>query len=258
MFGINKEHKSGLGAGMIRQWEILHYPSMLDANRYRISLWSDGSDVSKIRMLFPERVGAVWVPRRKPYNCAFFVYGSSPEEKAELEELLSGKAPFPEAPSRFVPAKPMDEHLTKEDTQEVLLMDAIIQEEKLVTTGLGGNRRGNRVVRVGYFVPDYMPDAGEKVHEILLRTLFDKKVSVTFEKVFSVPFGALTLKEVHRLLKECQNYSVTRAIAIGEPSSMEGLCRKAKESGIFITPLAESVINKNLWLTMIAEILSHD
>jgi len=57
---------------MIHQWEIFHYPSERDHNRYRFSLWSDGPDIAKIRNIFPGRVGAVWVPKRKPYNAAFF------------------------------------------------------------------------------------------------------------------------------------------------------------------------------------------
>lgn len=243
---------------MIRQWEILHYPSERDGDRYRLSLWSDGSDVARIRNLYPGRVGAVWIPRRKPYNCAFFVYRLDLDEKSELEDKLSGKTSFPESPLPFVAAKAVNEKLTKEDTQEVVLIDGAAPEGDAVTTGVGATSRAARSVRLGYFIPVYLPDAGSQVHSILERTLYDKKVSVTFENVFSVTYPSLSLSEIHRLIQHCQAKSVMRVIAVGDLAHMHALCKIAGEANIFVKPLSESVLDRNLWLTMVAEIISHE
>jgi len=243
---------------MIRQWEIFHYPSERDSNRYRFSMWSDGSDVATVRNIFPDRVGAVWIPRRKPYNAAFFVYSLTPDEKSKIEEMLSGKTHFPEAPAPFLAAKAVDPNLTKEDTQEVVLIDAEASSADSVSIGLGVVQKGRTMIRLGYFVPDYLPEAGDTVHSILQRTLQAKKVSVNFEKVFSASYPSLSLTEIHRLLKECEKHSVTRVVAVGETAHMHALRRIAISGGVFVQPLAEAVLDKNLWLTIIAEIISYE
>ncbi len=243
---------------MIHQWEIFHSPSERDPNRHRVSLWSGGQDVAKLRNLFPGRVGAVWVPHRKPYSTAFFIYHLKSEEKDQLEEMLSGKIPFPEAPPPVIPAKAMDERLTKEDTQEVLIIDHITGASSEVSSGLGGTKKEKSVFRIGYFVPDTLPTAGEVVQTILERTLYEKKVSVVFQKVFSASYGSLALPEIHQLIKLCQEHQVNRAIAVGESGKLEPLVRIAKGSGVFVQPLEESVLDRNLWVTMIAEILSYE
>jgi len=243
---------------MIHQWEIFHYPSDRDSDRYRFSLWSDGLDVAKVRNIFPNRVGAVWVPRRKPYNSAFFVYSLTPEEKIKIEAMLSGQASFPDAPTPFVPAKAADPNLTKEDTQEVILIDAVAGGTDSVSIGLGVPQKGKTKIRLGYFVPEYLPGAGDMVHSILEKTLQAKKVSVNFEKVFAASYLSLSLAEIHRLLKECEKHRVTRVVAVGETAHMHALRRIAVSGGVFVQPLAESVLDKNLWLTIIAEIISYE
>ena len=242
---------------MIRQWEILHYPSSTDPHRYRLSLWSDANDVEKIRSLFSHRVGVVWIPQRKPYNCAFFLYRLSEKEKEELEDILSGKIHFPQT-SVSIFQSPKQKKLSKEDTQEFLMkFDAVVAESNAVSTGLG-KTQGSGVVQLGYFVPDYLPDASNRVQEILERTLYEKKVSVTFEKSFSLSYSSISLTEINRLVKKCREQSINHVIAIGEPVHMHGLSKVVGENGIFVRLLSESVISKNLWLTIIAEILSYE
>lgn len=229
---------------MIEKWEVLPYPSDRDPNRYRISLRADGQDVAKVRSAFPGRVGAIWVPRRKPYNCAFFLYSISPQEKNDLENMLSGKSPL-DLPAPALPVKPLRKNLSKEDTQEILLE---VQKEA----------GGQRTVRLGYFFPNYLPDAADKVQQILSNTLVDKKISVKLEKTFAFSYASLTLKEIRTLIQKCHEEAVNCVVAVGEPARMVGLRKMGKESGVFIRPLPESVLDRNLWLSMIAEIISHE
>lgn len=243
---------------MIHQWEMLHYPSERDPDRYRLSLWSDGIDVAKLRNLFPGRAGAIWIPRRKPYNCAFFLYGISKDEKDEIEEILSGKMPFPDAPAPALPVQSVDENLTKEDTQEVILVESSMGAGTSLRIGLGESVPTHRTLRLGYFVPDYLPNAAEVVHGILTRTLSGQKISVHFEKIFSFSYATLSLGDIHRLLKQCQEQLVTRIIAVGEPVHLIPLQKIGKKSGIFVKPIAESVLDKNLWLSLIAEIIAYE
>src|SRR3989338_4394154 len=156
---------------MIRQWEILHAPSVSDPYRHRLSLWSDAGDVEKIRSVFPQRTGVVWVPRRKPYNGAFFLYRLSQEEKVELEDLLSGKTAFPE---KIVSSSKKN---SKKDTQESVLKEGNPDPDpetaeagdREVVTGLG-HAPATGPTPIGYFVPDYLADAGDRIQEILERT----------------------------------------------------------------------------------------
>ena len=232
---------------MIRQWEILHAPSVSDPYRHRLSLWSDAGDVEKLRSVFPQRTGVVWVPRRKPYNCAFFLYRLSQEEKLELENLLSGKTAFPEKAAASSKKKSID------DTGEI---EALVTGDEGIT-GLG-RAPVSGPTSIGYFVPDYLADAGDRIQEILERTLYEKKVSVAFQKKFTLPYRSLSLSQIHWLIDRCREQSVKHAIAVGDPGHLQSLKKMAKSKGIYVRILPEAVIDKNLWLTVVAEMLSHD
>lgn len=243
---------------MIHQWEVFHYPVDFDPNRYRLSLWADGPDVAKIRDLYPGRAGALWIPKRKPFNAAFFLYKFSAHEKDELEQILSGKIPLPEKSASFIPSQPLNKKLTHEDTQEVLLMDVIAKEGEDVSSGLGKPSSKTRSIKIGYFVPSYFSVAGDRVHSILENTLVEKKVSVEFKKDFILPYQSLSLSEIRQLIEKCQRHRITHVVAIGEPSNMRALLQFGRKNGILIKPLSESVVDKNLWLTVVAEILSFE
>ena len=152
--------------------------------------------------------------------------------------MLSGKVPFPETPLPFVASKAVNEKLSREDTQEVVLIDGPAPEGPEVSTGVGETSRSVRSVRMGYFVPSYLPDAGDRVHSILEKTLTDKKVSVLFEKIFSVTYPSLSLTEIHKLIRRCQEESVTRIIAVGDPAHMHALSKIAAEAKIFVRPMS--------------------
>lgn len=237
----------------IREWEILNYPTEKDPNRYRISLASDGIDVARLRNLFPGRVGTVWIPRRKPFNCAFFLYRISSEEKEQLEEMLKGELPFPDTPEPFLEVQPLNQNLSKEDTQEVDLLNAVADRE----SSSEEPTVPKRTVRLAYFYPDHFPEAESRVHDILTKIVLTKKIAVQFEKIFGLNYQALSLTEIQALIKKCKKESVTRVIAIGEPVHLTTLQKIALQSGILIKPIAESVLDKNLWYSLILELVSH-
>lgn len=243
---------------MIHQWEILHYPTEADAQRYRLSLWADSEDVSKICNLYSGRVGGVWIPTRKPFNAAFFLYQLKLTEKNELEDILSGKIAIPEPVSPAYSAESLNENLTHEDTQEVKWVDQPPVPEDKMSSGVGGVSTKNRKLKIGYFVPENLLNSGEIVHSILSRTLWEKKISVEFEQSFAFTYKTLSAIESNRLLKRCQKYGISKVIVVGDPVQMTGLLRLAQKSQIFIKVLPSAVIDKNFWLTVIAEILSVD
>lgn len=237
----------------VREWEILHYPTQKDPNRYRISLASDGVTVARLRNLFPGRVGTVWIPRRKPYNCAFFLYRLSSEEKEQLEGMLKGEVPFPDVPEPFLEVQAFNQNLSKEDTQEVTLLNSSIDMESGVDEPAVPKRR----VRLAYFFPEHFPEAESRVHDILTKIVVTKKISVQFEKIFELSYQSLSLTEIQALIKKCKKESVTRVIAIGEPVHLATLQKIGLQSGILIKPIAESVLDKNLWYSLILELVSH-
>lgn len=242
---------------MIKDWEILHYPSAKDPNRYRVSLLSDGADAAKLRNFFPGRVGTLWIPRRKPYNCAFFLYRILPDEKNDLEQMLTGTLPFPDAPEPFLEVKALDKNLSKDDTQEVALLTQRVDSENLEQDGTGSESAILRTVRVGCFSPEHFSQGGDRVHEILSRMMLTQKLAVRFEKVFSISYDSLSLSEIQKLIKKCKEESVVRVIAIGEPVQLSALQKIAQRSGILVKVVAESILDKNLWNTLVAELISH-
>jgi hypothetical protein len=225
----------------IRQWEILKYPNEVGPTRYRLSLFSDGGDVGKVRGLFPGRVGAVWVPRRKPFNAAFFLYGLSSEEIAELEQILKGDRAFPETP--YAALKTVE----SSDAPQPAI-------PARMEGGSGKSAEG--LLYIGYFVPESFQNASDLVHAILTETVFEKKIGVSFEKIFSIPYQSLALSEIHKLIQKCHEHSVNRLVAIGDPIKLVALKQECRKSGITAFPLAESVIDRNFWITLIAEIIS--
>ncbi|OGR82291.1 MAG: hypothetical protein A2636_01120 [Elusimicrobia bacterium RIFCSPHIGHO2_01_FULL_64_10] len=243
---------------MIRQWEILHAPSGSDARRHRLSMWSDGPDVENIRQLLSGRAGVVWVPRRSPYNCAFFVYGLTDAEKTALEGILSGKMDLNgedfRAGSRTGPS---GQPLGPEDTQEVIRYDAIARPDSGEVTGLG-KVQSPGAIAIAYILPEHFPAAGDQIHDILEKTLYDKKIGVNLEKKLSIIYHDLSLPKIYALLKSCREASVRHAIAVGDPARLQGLKRVSQDNGIFVRLISESVLDRHLWLTVIAEILSFE
>ena len=147
---------------MIHQWELLHTPVDRDTGRYRLSLWADAETVENVRRMFPGRSGGVWVPRRKPYSAAFFLYKIAAEEKIDLEEILSGRKGFPTFDDRSIPVDDKGVPLNPNETQEVHIIDQESVAGDDASVGAGGASNNPRALKIGYLVSETMAHAQKK------------------------------------------------------------------------------------------------
>lgn len=243
---------------MIHQWEMLSYPSEKDPQRYRISLWADAQDMEQLRKLFPGRAGSVWTPQRQPYTSSCFLYKLSSEESQDLEEILSGRKPFPKIHEQVFPVDMTARLSDTEGTHEFQSIDAAA-DPALAHSGAGAcGSDSERTIPLVYVVPEPMARCADFIQESLLHTAREKKVLVRIEKTFVLKYRSLSPSELHRLFSQCLAYRARHILAVGQLIQLTKLAEMAREKNIFFKWVPEEMVSGNFWLTTIAEIISSE